>query len=199
MPNTFDKTLDNEDILLPWEIIKPGKIYMDEDDEYEEGSIAITEEADEEKKERLKAIKNHCLKLYKQKLKFYRNSPYIGRVEGISGLKGYIGLIYENDYFVFDKYYTKNKKGKKSIMVPPNAIYILPADRIELIGCDKQQIMLEQKNDPRIIRMNHDENGKYIKRLEEIISAPSVSTMSYKDAIDLASRKSLHNKKTILE
>ena len=160
-------------ILLAFEILKPGEKEKIINDTVKRSRAASN--VDYEKYQ----------KLFEQKLNFYLKKPNIATIMGKYGLSGYMGMIYDNEYLVFDKLFNTDYENikRRTILTHGEAIYALPSDRFSILeGSTKQDIIEAKKEDERIKKLNHTET--FIPRVEKIIDGPNVSTSTFEKEME---------------
>ena len=167
-------SLENKECLCGWEILKSGG----REETFEEASKIVS---------RLNTGKNdeRNMKLFMMKTNFYQSSPYKVMIKGRFGLNGYIGFVYDNDYIVYDKLYNNEDvpNEKKTILSHPEAIYSIPSDRLIITTYNKQQIKDIKEQDPRIVKTNHTISGTFLRRIDDIIKGPNLSTKTFDEAV----------------
>ena len=163
--------LNDSEIYLAWDILEPGMVDRIVTEMYHKGRAKSN--VDYEKYQRL----------FEMKMNYYNNSGYNRNIIGKYGLLGYMGFTYPNEYLVFDKFHNSETKdpSKKTILTHGEAIYALPSDKFSIIGSDKQTVMEEKKEDPRIKKINHNET--FIKRLDPVVHGPNVSTSTFAEEV----------------
>lgn len=172
-PNNY--LLSGEDVLLAWDILRPG-------------------EADEKIRQIVEKARNNpnvdyekYKKLFEEKMNFYLRSPYVKNIKGKYGLSGYMGFLYNNEYLLFDKFYNSDTINpfRRTILTHGEAIYALPSDRFSILNNTKQNIIKEKQRDVRIKKLNH--TNTFVRRANEIIYGPNLSTSTLD--IELAKQK----------
>jgi hypothetical protein len=171
--------LNDHELLLAWDILKPGMLERQIRDTHEYARSAPNVDYDK------------YLALFEKKMQYYMNSPYINYIQGKYGLNGYIGFSYKNEYLVFDKFHNSETidPTKKTILTHGEAIYALPSDRFDVVKGDKQRVIDARKADPRIIKINH--TPSFTDRLDDVIQGPNVSYTTFDKVIQNEKRKML--------
>ncbi len=171
--------LNDSEIYLAWDILKPGMVDRIVTDMYHRGRAGSN--VDYAKYQRL----------FEMKMNYYNNSGYNRNIIGKYGLLGYMGFTYPNEYLVFDKFHNSETidPSKKTILTHGEAIYSLPSDRFSIIGYDKQSVLEERKIDDRIKKINHNET--VIKRLDPVVHGPNVSTSTFAEESEKMKQKIL--------
>ena len=173
--------LDDHELLLSWDILKPGML---------ERQIRDTSEF-------VRSVPNvdydKYMKLFETKINYYMNSPYVNYIQGKYGLLGYVGFSYKNEYLIFDKFHNSETidPSKKTILTHGEAIYALPSDRVNVVKGDKQKIIEAKKTDLRIKKVNHTPNYSFLTKLDGIIASPNVSYTTFDKVIEQEKKKML--------
>lgn len=164
--------LPEEEILLAWDILKPGMVER----ELRDVSHRAQANPDYAKYQ----------KLFEMKMNYYTQNRAKKYLKGLYGLLGYVGFSYSNEYLVFDKFHNSETidPSKRTILTHGEAIYALPSDRFEILSTDKQQVNNERANDDRIKKINHTINGSFINRLDNVVKGPNLSTSTLEDEIE---------------
>ena len=184
IPNSYKYLLKKDEVLIAWDILKPGMVDREIRDTIEKHRA--NPNVDYAKYQRL----------FELKMKYYMNSPYRSNIIGKYGLLGYMGFSYDNDYLVFDKFHNSETMNptKKTILTHGEAIYALPADRFNLVKGTKQGIIKEKNADDRIKKINHTTNESFIGRLDNVIYGPNLSTKSFDEVLEEEKKKVLIRK-----
>ena len=124
------------------------------------------------RKSGVKQTKNmtELVKKLKEKIAFYDETNPILTIKGVSGLKGYLGHVYENGYIILDRYYTS--KFNTSKPAEGNAIYVVPIDYFYLLEEGKTDIIkfISNNLNSGIKRIYHNEAGTYKDKVIEKIN-----------------------------
>ncbi len=171
--------LQESEVYLAWDILQPGMVDREIRNIVERARA--NPNVDYEKYQRL----------FEKKMNYYTNSGYNRNIIGKYGLLGYVGFTYPNEYLVFDKFHNSDTidPAKRTILTHGEAIYALPSDRFEVVGCDKQTVQEEKKIDPRIKKINHNET--FIRRLDPVVHGPNVSTSTFDEESEKMKQKIL--------
>ena len=186
VPNVDDYKLVDNEILVAWDILKPGMIERELRDTYQRQRASANVNYEKYKE------------LFERKLNYYLKSPYLKYIAGKYGLLGYVGFSYPNEYLIFDKFHnseTKNEN-KKTILTHGEAIYALPSDRFSVVCQNKQKVIAEKEIDPRIKKLNHTPNYSFIGKLDDIITGPNVSTSTFDQEVEKQMKRVLINNKS---
>ena len=182
--NDNSHILDDHEILLSWDILKPGMLERQIRDTHEFVRAAPNVDY------------NKYMELFEKKINYYMNSPYVNYIQGKYGLLGYVGFSYKNEYLVFDKFHNSETidPSNKTILTHGEAIYALPSDRFSVVRGDKQKIIEAKKTDLRIKKVNHTPNYSFLGKLDGIIQGPNVSYTTFDKVIEQEKKRMLIKK-----
>ena len=177
-PHLFSRTgnlMDNVTLLDTFALIRPGH----------DGDKRIT--VSEVTKRNSYQMSDEEIAAVKDKIDFFENTPYKTKVAGLNRFDGYFGYVYDNDYLVFVKFYANKRESRGG---RGNAIYVLPADLLDLSLSDKQHIINYIKNsgDDRAFRIIQ-RSEKYKDRVHDVIEHDNVSKTSFDDIIETYNKK----------
>ena len=177
-PHLFSRTgnlMDNVTLLDTFALIRPGH----------DGDKRIT--VSEVTKRNSYQMSDEEIAAVKDKIDFFENTPYKTKVAGLNRFDGYFGYVYDNDYLVFVKFYANKRESRGG---RGNAIYVLPADLLDLSLSDKQHIINYIKNsgDDRAFRIIQ-RSEKYKDRVNDVIEHDNVSKTSFDDIIETYNKK----------
>ena len=172
-PHLFSRTgnlMDNVTLLDTFALIRPGH----------DGDKRIT--VSEVTKRNSYQMSDEEIAAVKDKIDFFENTPYKTKVAGLNRFDGYFGYVYDNDYLVFVKFYANKRESRGG---RGNAIYVLPADLLDLSLSDKQHIINYIKNsgDDRAFRIIQ-RSEKYKDRVHDVIEHDNVSKTPFDDIIE---------------
>lgn len=185
IPDTEKYILNDDELLLAWDILSPGMVETELRDVYER--VRGENNVDYQKYQ----------KLFEVKMNYYMNSPFVKNISGLYGLLGYMGFLYKNEYLVFDKFYNSETidPSKKTILTHAEAIFAFPSDRFDVACNDKQYIIKEKETDKRIRKINHTPNYSFIGKLDGVIQGPNLSTSTLDIEIEKYKKKVLIREK----
>jgi hypothetical protein len=181
---TADYLLTDHDVLVAWDIMQPGMVERELKDIAELSRAASNVDYDKYQK------------LFEAKLAYYLTSPYVKYIKGKYGLSGYVGFSYPNEYIIFDKFHNSDTldQNKKTILTHGEAIFAVPSDRFSVVRGTKQDVIEAKKTDERIKKINHTNNLSFLKRLDDVIKGPNVSTALFEDVLEQEKRRMLIHK-----
>ncbi len=177
-PELFRRTgnlMDNVTLLDTFALIRPGHS--------DDRRISVSEVT----KRNSYQMSDEEIAAVRDKIDFFENTPYKTKVAGLNRFDGYFGYVYDNDYLVFVKFYANKRESRGG---RGNAIYVLPADLLDLSLSDKQHIINYIKNsgDDRAFRIIQ-RSEKYKDRVHEVIEHDNVSKTSFDDIIESYNKK----------
>lgn len=126
------------------------------------------------------------LKLLNDKEKFFNNSNYLYKIEGINKLKDYNGYIYPNGKIVFEKYYTTKTSSLPTI---EEAIYVMDIKNfLYMTNYSRKEIIayIDNYNCKNVRRIYHYENWQ-----REVLKEINQKTKYNKDNIEKEILKAL--------
>ena len=177
-PDLFSRSgnlMDNVTLLDTFALIRPGHA----DDKRITVSEVTKRNSYQMSEEEIAAVKD--------KIDFFESTPYKTKVAGLNRFDGYFGYVYDNDYLVFVKFYANKRESRGG---QGNAIYVLPADLLDLSLSDKQHIINYIKNsgDDRAFRIIQ-RTERYKDRVNEVIEHDNVSKTPFDDIIETYNKK----------
>lgn len=125
------------------------------------------------------------IKQFELKLDFFSKYNHKLELAGLDKLSGYYGYVLDNDFVVFDKVTVKCPERTKH-PIYGNAIYRMPADKLEITKLTKKEIYeyIKENPDSHVKRIMHDENNHYMDKLNALQDYPNYSTKTIEQVLD---------------